>query len=125
MTQKIVLDPIRPGYAFAFTLNFTGPDGAALAGFDLTAATRIRAEFRAQISDAGAPLATIDTQDGSIVVVDANSLTFTLSAAATASLTPGKPAWVDFTRLAGGQWAVFTPPIPWPVTDTVTNPPTT
>jgi len=122
--QSITLKAIVPGYAFSYALNFLGPDGEPISGFDLTTADRLRAEFRRSIDDAGPPLAVVDTEDDSIVVVDANTIQFSLAAEATARMEPGSPAWVDFTEERSGSWAVLTPAIPWPVRDAVTVPPT-
>jgi hypothetical protein len=79
MNQTITLAPIVKGYRFAFTLNFVDAQGAPPPGFDLAAATRVMGQFRAAREDTGAPLATVDSADGSLTVVDANTISFTIA----------------------------------------------
>lgn len=123
MNQTISLAPIVKGYRFAFTLNFVDTQGAAPPGFDLAAATRVMGQFRVARDDTGAPLATVDSADGSLTVVDANTISFTIPASATATMTPGQPAWVDFARLVADDWRHIPVIVPWPVIDPVTIPP--
>jgi hypothetical protein len=79
MSEQLTLAPIVVGYRFAFTLGFTGADGSPLSGFDLSTATRVMGQFRKSREDNGVPLATVDTQDGSLTIVNAHSLSFVLS----------------------------------------------
>lgn len=123
MNQTITLAPIVKGYRFAFTLNFIDTQGASPAGFDLVAATRVMGQFRVSREDAGAPLATVDTADGSLTVVDANTISFTIPSSATKAMTAGQPAWVDFARLVAGDWRHIPVIVAWPVIDPVTIPP--
>lgn len=123
MGQQLTLAPIVVGYRFAFTLGFTGPDGAPLDGFDLSSATRVMGQFRKSREDEGPPLATIDTLDGTLTVVNAHSIAFVIAKESTAAMTPGQPAWVDFARLDAGVWAHIPVLIGWPVIDSVTIPP--
>lgn len=115
--QRIVVAPILVGLPFAFSLNFSG-----VSGFDLTTAAQILAHFRSDIDDSGAPYATIDTGSGSITVVDADTLSFSLTAAQTAMMPRGGPVWVDFLRRDGSIWSPLTGHILWPVSRTITRP---
>ena len=92
MNQTLTLAPIVKGYRFDFALNFIDAEGAPPAGFDLASATRVLGQFRAARNAADAPLATVDTADGSLAVVDANTISFTIPANVTATMTPGQPA---------------------------------
>lgn len=123
MGQQLTLAPIVVGYRFAFTLGFTGLEGAPLTGFDLSTATRVMGQFRKSREDDGPPLASIDTLDGSLTVVNAHTLSFVLTKESTAGMTPGQPAWVDFARLDAGVWSHIPILIGWPVIDPVTIPP--
>ncbi len=123
MGQQLTLAPIVVGYRFAFTLGFTGLEGAPQTGFDLSTATRVMGQFRKSREDDGPPLASIDTLDGSLTVVNAHTLSFVLTKESTAGMTPGQPAWVDFARLDAGVWSHIPIPIGWPVIDPVTIPP--
>lgn len=123
MSQRIAVKPITVGYAFSFSLDFTAPGGGAPAGFDLTTAQRVYGEFRARPIDTGAPLAAIDTADGTLVVVDANTISFSIPAAKTAAMIPGKAVWLDFARRDAGVWSPIPVRIAWPVQDAVTIPP--
>ncbi len=124
MNQTITLAPIVKGYSFSFALNFIDADGAPPAGFDLTAATRVMGQFRPAREDAGPPLATVDTADGSLTINDAHSISFTIPASATAAMTGGQPAWVDFAWRVAEDWRHIPVIIAWPVIDPVTIPPT-
>lgn len=123
MSQHVTLAPIVVGYRFAFTLAFTGADDAPLTGFDLLTATRVMGQFRKSREDDGPPLATVDTQDGSLAIVNAQTMSFILPKESTAGMTAGQPAWVDFARLDGGVWSHIPVLIGWPVIDPVTIPP--
>lgn len=123
MSQQLTLAPIVVGYRFAFTLGFTAADGGPLNGFDLTTATRVMGQFRKSREDDGVPLATIDTQDGSLTIVNAHSLSFVLSKESTAGMVAGQPAWIDFARLDADGWSHIPVLIAWPVIDPVTIPP--
>lgn len=124
MNQTLTLAPIVKGYRFDFALNFIDAEGAPPAGFDLASATRVLGQFRAARNAADAPLATVDTADGSLAVVDANTISFTIPANVTATMTPGQPAWVDFAWRVAGDWRHIPVIIAWPVIDPVTIPPT-
>lgn len=120
--MKITVSPIKRGFRFGASLRFTGPNGAALSGFDLTTADRIKAQFRRAMDEASTvpALATIDTNDGSIDVVNATTLSFTLTAEQTAAFPAA--AWVDFIRLDGNVWTPIPVAIQWPVQGVVTRP---
>lgn len=124
MNHTLSLAPIVKGYRFAFALNFIDAEGAPPPGFDLASATRVMGQFRAARNAADALLATVDTADGSLTVVDANTISFTIPANATATMTPGQPAWVDFAWLVADDWRHIPVIIAWPVIDPVTIPPT-
>ena len=123
MAQQLTLAPIVIGYRFAFTLSFTGLDGAPLTGFDLSTATRVMGQFRKSREDDGPPLATIDTLDSSLTVVNAHTISFVLSKDSTTNMAAGQPAWIDFARLDAGVWSHIPILIGWPVIDPVTIPP--
>ena len=123
MGQQLTLAPIVVGYRFAFTLGFTGLEGAPLTGFDLSTATRVMGQFRKSREDDGPPLATIDTLDSSLTVVNAHTISFVLSKDSTTNMTAGQPAWIDFARLDAGVWSHIPILIGWPVIDPVTIPP--
>jgi len=121
--QQIYVKPIVRGYPFAFSLRFVDAAGEPIPGFDLSAASRVRGEFRRSVEDNGTPYAAVDTAvAGTLIVVDANTIALTISAANTANFAT-KAAWVDFARLDGGVWSLIPVRIAWPVEDPVTNPP--
>jgi hypothetical protein len=123
MPQHLTLAPIVVGYQFAFTLGFTGADGAPPPGLDLSTASRVLGQFRKSREDDGAPLAAVDTQNGSLTIVNAHTISFVLSKESTAVMNAGQPAWVDFARLDNGVWSHIPVLIGWPVIDPVTIPP--
>lgn len=122
--QTIAVDPIRQGFAFSFSLKFTGANGAPL-GFSLLTAQRIVGQFRRKIGEEGEPLATVDTANNTLSVTAVDTISFTLSSNVTANFPAGKTAYIDFARLVSDSWIYMPPIIPWPVADTVTIPPVT
>lgn len=81
------------------------------------------AQFRDSPARAGALLATVDTLNQGVIVIGADTLKLCLSSSATRLFPPAKPAWVDFAILLGDAWRYIPALIPWPVVDTVTDPP--
>lgn len=113
---NVAVKPITVGYRFEFSLRFTNAAGEAPPGFDLSTAERIRGEFRKSASNEGEPYAVVDSDEGTLSVVDATT-------EKTALMPAGKPVWVDFARRDAGEWSPIPVQIGWPVRDPITKPP--
>ena len=117
--------PIIVGYDFSQQIKFVGLNGASIPGFDLTTASRITGAVRATISDGGSPLATMDTTASppTIIVNDASSLTFKISAALTSEMDEIPRVLIDFARLDGAEWSLLPVQVLWPTLLPATTPP--
>ncbi len=106
---------IVQGYPFRHQLAFTSASGGAPTMPDLTTAARITGRVRAAASPGLAPIATLDTADGSLVAVAAATLLMVIPAAVTA-LFPLSGVALDFQRLDGTAWSPLPLVFPaWPV----------
>jgi hypothetical protein len=120
---NVAVKPITVGYRFEFSLRFTSAAGEAPPGFDLSTAERIRGEFRKSASNEGEPYAVVDSSEGTLSVVDATTISFSIPKEKTALMPAGKPVWVDFARRDAGEWSPIPVQIGWPVRDPITKPP--
>lgn len=124
MTDEVTVQPITVGYRFGHSLKFLAENGVDPApGLDLTTAQRVYGQFRKSEKDEGEPYATVDTGDGTLSVVDANTVSFFITAEKTRNIPPGKAVWVDFAWFDGANWYPIPVRIGWPVRDPVTVPP--
>lgn len=114
------VEPIAPGYDARLAIAY--PNAAADA-LDLETGELV-AQFRAGVDDAGDPLFTARTADGSITRVrgDAETLlTLLLPASATALMTPDRDVTFDIVRINGAARDVIPGRWFWPVRKTVTR----
>ena len=127
MTTEITVDPIVVGFPFSQTIAFVDGSGNPLAGLNLAAASRVFGQARVAPGNSNQPLATFDTAStpANLIVVNANTLSFTLSEAATWKFGGCSSVAIDFAQLIGGAWALLPVQfLQWPVLIPVTAPPT-
>jgi hypothetical protein len=120
--QTTKLSPIRPGYAFSHDLSFCRKDSTDL-GFSFLSFQRVYGQFRREANKNSTLLATVDTNNNTLVVVNDSTLRIVLNAEATQAFPPGVPAWIDFALKNDTEWGYVPVLISWPVVDTVTIPP--
>lgn len=121
--QSILVSPIRPGFSFSQVIVFSPECPWSALGFSLLEASKVMAQFRGGPARGADLLATADTLNQGVVVIGADTLRLSISSSSTRLFPPGKPAWMDFAILLGDAWRYIPALIPWPVVDTVTDPP--
>lgn len=121
--EEVVVQPIIVGFRFGHALRFLDESGLDVAGLSLTNALRVYGQFRRSAKNEGDPYAVVDTQDGTLEVVDDNTISFSISKDRTEKIPPGKAVWVDFAWFDGVSWHPIPVQIGWPVLSPVTVPP--
>lgn len=119
--QSVVLDPIHPGYAFSRAITFA-THGDEVLGFSFLQASRVCGQFRTGPGAQYELIATLDSQNGSLFLLSADTVKAALSGNQTSLFPPGASAWLDFALLLGQEWFYLPALIPWPVVSTVTQP---
>lgn len=146
MTTTLAVSPIIIGFPFDQSIAFVDGSGNPPAGFDLTTASRIFGEARIAPGKSNELLAQFDSaaMPATLTVINANTIRWTLSVAATwklgaaiaaaaaavaaAATGPTGPAappsiWIDFARDDAGVWSLLPMQLNWPIFVPVTAPP--
>lgn len=121
--DEITVKPIAIGFRFSHTLKFEDVNGDPPPGLDFTEAERVIGQFRRSEKDSGEPYATVDTEDGTIIVVDEQTISFVIPKEKTQAIPPNRAVVVDFAWSDGSNWYPIPIRIAWPVVDPVTIPP--
>ena len=119
--QTIIVDPIRPGYAFTGAFTLVGQNGAA-PGLVSLAGVRLIADVRSYSDTSGTIYAHLDTTNGNLVITGGYTIQFSLTAAQTTTIA-GDFAFIDFVRMDGATPQPLPLKIKWPVKRTVTAAP--
>lgn len=118
--MQFPVEPIAPGYDARLAIAY--PNAAADA-LELDTGELV-AQFRAAVDDAGDPLFTARSADGTITLTRGATetlLTLLLPASATALMVPDRDVIFDIVRIEGGFRDVIPGRWFWPVRKTVTR----
>jgi hypothetical protein len=122
MSQSIIVQPIVIGDPATRGIRFVAPGTSNPPSWmeSLLTAAQIKGQFRDLPEVTTTLLATCSTADGTIIVVDQNTLLFSV---ADTSKFPTSGAYIDFHRLDGGVWSPLPVMLRWPVRETTTQVP--